>query len=382
MKIIGRKLKLGKKYLLALTWFLTLAASPPLLALQYAHPDGVISNTGPFTFNTVGLWQDVGEGHIPNDATAIQATVPASSIEFSLTDTIVNPGVDTGHVLKFRASGGGKKAYNITISLYEGASLVDESTIQVGKNDPWTEFSYPIPAAAVSVYNDLNIRITAPDINTQTPANISWIELETPNAAALTPPTVDTPTFADVTDTTATLGGTVSSDGGATITERGTVWGLAADPDIVAQAANVNTVAGTTGAFTGPVSGLPSSTLIHFRAYATNSEGTSYSADTTFTTTTPAVPPTVDTPTFADVTDTTATLGGNVSSDGGGAITERGTVWGLAADPDIVAQAANVNTVAGTTGIFSGPVSGLPSGTLIHFRAYASNSAGTSYSAD
>jgi hypothetical protein len=97
-------------------------------------------------------------------------------------------------------------------------------------------------------------------------------------------PTVDTPTFADVTDTTATLGGTVSSDGGRAITERGTVWGLTADPNIIDEAANKDIVAGTTGVFTGPVTSLPDDTLIHFRAYATNSEGTSYSTDDTFTT--------------------------------------------------------------------------------------------------
>jgi hypothetical protein len=84
-----------------------------------------------------------------------------------------------------------------------------------------------------------------------------------------------------VTDTTATLGGDVTSDGGAVITERGTVWALTADPDT---GDDKDIVAGTTGVFTGPVTGLPAETLIHYRAYAINSEATAYSADDTFTT--------------------------------------------------------------------------------------------------
>ena len=84
MKLIGRKLKLGKKYLLALTWFLTLVASPSLLALQYAHPDGVISNTGPFTFNTVGLWQDVGKATSPMMQMLFRPLFPPAASNFHL----------------------------------------------------------------------------------------------------------------------------------------------------------------------------------------------------------------------------------------------------------------------------------------------------------
>jgi hypothetical protein len=102
-------------------------------------------------------------------------------------------------------------------------------------------------------------------------------------------PTVILPTFTDITETTATLGGNVTSDNGHTVTERGTVWGLTSNPNIIDEAANKNIVAGTTGVFTGPVTGLPSGTLIHFRAYAINSEGTSYSTNATFTTTSSAL---------------------------------------------------------------------------------------------
>ena len=49
---------------------------------------------------------------------------------------------------------------------------------------------------------------------------------------ATTEPTVTTPTVTGVTASDATLGGNVTSDGGDTVTERGTVWALTPDPDI------------------------------------------------------------------------------------------------------------------------------------------------------
>ena len=99
--------------------------------------------------------------------------------------------------------------------------------------------------------------------------------------AAPTAPTVNTPTKTSITLTTATLGGNVSSDGGAAITERGVCWSTSANPTT---SNSKNTSAGTTGVFTVSATGLTSGTTYHYRAYAINSIGTSYSTDDTFTT--------------------------------------------------------------------------------------------------
>lgn len=99
------------------------------------------------------------------------------------------------------------------------------------------------------------------------------------SGVVITAPTVDTPTKADVTATTATLGGTVSNDGGAPVTDRGTVWGTSANPT-----GNSLSEGSGTGVFSHARTGLPADTLIYYRAYATNSVGASYSADDTFTT--------------------------------------------------------------------------------------------------
>ncbi len=102
-------------------------------------------------------------------------------------------------------------------------------------------------------------------------------------------PTVTSPTATSVTSSGATLGANVISNGGSTITSRGTCWGTSAAPvtHCIAEGGT------TTGIFTQVRTGLPISTLIYYRGYAVNSAGTGYSADGTFTTGS-ATPVTVD----------------------------------------------------------------------------------------
>jgi sulfatase modifying factor 1 len=100
-------------------------------------------------------------------------------------------------------------------------------------------------------------------------------------------PTVSTPTATSITATGATLGGNVTSDGGAMVTERGVVYsatGTNADPLIGGTGVTKVTATGTTGNFTVPVTGLTQSTGYSYRAYAINSQGTTYTTVATFTT--------------------------------------------------------------------------------------------------
>lgn len=104
---------------------------------------------------------------------------------------------------------------------------------------------------------------------------------------AATAPLVTAPTSASITATTATLGGNVTGDGGATITERGIVYALTgtnADPSIGGTGVTQVTTTGTTGIFTLPVTGLSPASGYSYKAYATNSIGTTYTSAATFTT--------------------------------------------------------------------------------------------------
>ena len=102
----------------------------------------------------------------------------------------------------------------------------------------------------------------------------------------VTTATVTTTAPASVASTSATLGGNVTSDGGATITERGVVYVAGIGTPTTAN--TKLTAAGTTGSYTVNATGLTASTQYTVRAYAINSAGTSYGAAQTFTTLAPA----------------------------------------------------------------------------------------------
>ena len=100
-------------------------------------------------------------------------------------------------------------------------------------------------------------------------------------------PTLTTPTSASIAFTTATLGGTVTSDGGDPITERGVVYSPTAtnsNPQIGGVGVVKATTTGTTGIFTVDVTGLSAGTDYTFAAYATNGVDTSYTSLGTFST--------------------------------------------------------------------------------------------------
>lgn len=87
--------------------------------------------------------------------------------------------------------------------------------------------------------------------------------------------------------------------------------------------------------------------------------------------------PNLTTITVNSVTATTSSSGGNISSDGGSAVTSRGVVWGTNSTPTIDLM---TKTTDGTgIGSFSSTITGLTPNTAYYVRAYATNNVGTSY---
>ncbi|MFM8786758.1 MAG: FISUMP domain-containing protein [Bacteroidota bacterium] len=76
------------------------------------------------------------------------------------------------------------------------------------------------------------------------------------------------------------------------------------------------------------------------------------------------------------MTFNSATVEGNVTSDGGSNVTQRGVAYGTMNNPT---TGNSVVTAGGGTGVFSVSLSGLTSLTAYNARAYAVNSAGTAY---
>ena len=199
----------------------------------------------------------------------------------------------------------------------------------------------------------------------------------------LASPTVTAPTVSNITGTTATLGGNVSSDGGSPITERGILYAVTSvngNPQLGGTGVTKLTANGTTGIFTVNVTGLTANVGYSFVAYATNGIGTTYTSPTsTFAT---FVAPIVNTPSTSNITSTTATLGGNVASDGGSTITERGILYAITSansNPQIGGTGVTKVTSNGTTGAFTVNTTALTSGAVYSFVAYATNSVGTTY---
>jgi len=185
--------------------------------------------------------------------------------------------------------------------------------------------------------------------------------------------TVTTTAASNITTTGVTLGGNVTSDGNATVTERGVVYAITQNPTT----ANTKAANGTgTGIFTSNVTGLTAGTTYYVRAYAINSQGTAYGSQVTFTTSLSLSLATVTTTAASNITTTGATLGGNVTSDGNATVTERGVVYATTQNP----TTANTKVANGTgIGFFSSNLTGLPAGTTYYVRAYAINSQGTAY---
>ena len=188
--------------------------------------------------------------------------------------------------------------------------------------------------------------------------------------------TLTTTAISAITLTTAVSGGNVTADGGGAVTARGVCWATTTAPTIT----NSLTTDGTgTGSFTSNLTLLLPSTTYYVRAYATNSVGTAYGSELSFTTN-PVGVPTVTTSDVTSITLTTAVAGGNVTADGGGAVTARGVCWATTVNPII--GALNTTTEGTGTGIFTSNLTGLLPGQVYHVRAYATNGTGTAYGND
>ena len=187
-------------------------------------------------------------------------------------------------------------------------------------------------------------------------------------------PTVTSVAASIVTGTTATTGGNVTSEGTASVTERGVCYGTSSNPTT----SGSKVLSGTgTGVFTAEITGLTENTTYYFRAYAKNSVGTSYGSNKSFTTVSESLP-IVTTSVISSIANTTAVGGGAVTSIGGSSVTARGICYGISPNPttsnSIVASGSGI-------GSFTSDLSSLTANTNYYVRAYATNSAGTAYGA-
>jgi len=189
-------------------------------------------------------------------------------------------------------------------------------------------------------------------------------------------PTVTTTAASNIAATTATAGGNVTADGDATVTTRGVCWSTSESPTV----SNTQAVSGTgTGSYSCSLTGLTANTTYYLRAFATNSVGTSYGEQVSFTTSSPTAP-VVTTTAASSISSSTATSGGNVTSDGGSTVTAKGICWSTSTSPTIDLTTKTTNGTG--TGSFSSSITGLTVGVTYYVRAWATNAIGTSYGSE
>ena len=188
-------------------------------------------------------------------------------------------------------------------------------------------------------------------------------------------PSIGTISLESRTSSMLKLSALILDDGGETPSEAGFYYSTSEDVDTSTSTKVPGRASGPS--FTAELKGLTRSTKYYIRAYAVNSAGEAVSSPVSFST--QAELPVVETTGVVEITDVSAICGGNVTDDGGSEITAKGIVWSTSPNPTI-ALSNKIDAGKGV-GEFISTMTGLTYSTQYYVRAYATNSAGTSYGA-
>ena len=188
----------------------------------------------------------------------------------------------------------------------------------------------------------------------------------------ITIPTLSTTNATKIEFKSATVGGNVTNDNGAAVTERGVCWATTDNPTIFD---NKEICGDGKGEFWVSLTELADATTYYVRAYAINEVGIAYGEISSFTTKTIAVP-TVSSAHVIEVSESSVTIEGTIVDDNGATVIERGVCWATTENPTI----SNNKVVANNESTsFSLSITGLEIGTIYYVRAYAINSVGVAY---
>ena len=341
----------------------------PTIALATKTTDG--TGVGTFTSSITGLTAGVTY-FVRAYATNSVSTKYGAEISFNSSKAIATLAATTtvSSIGATTATSGG----NIT---YNGGATVTTSGVV------WSTTSTPTIALSTKTTNGAANGAYTSTITGLTPGTLYYVRSYATNSvgtsygAQTSFTTLNTPTITatasatSITSSTATSGGTITSDGGASVTSRGVVYGTSS------LSSTFSITSGTgTGTYTSSLTGLTPATTYYVRSFATNSIGTVYGAETSFTTI--AIAPTLTTTAASSITKYAASAGGTITSNGGSVITASGICWSTTATPTI----SDSKTTDGTTsGTFTSSITGLTAGTTYYVRAYATNAIGTGYGA-
>jgi hypothetical protein len=338
-----------------------------------AIPDGVKTTVSSGTFNTTSTSGGVQKGGL-----ASSNNLAGTLVMLSTGGTTNNNSVALDLLLNFTGRTAGTLSFDhacVFNSTGDRGATLEVYTSTDGST--WTKLS----AASVPVVNNVAASgskslLTLPDgFSGNATARIRFYEyangvgttgsrpkisLDNVSVTSFTTPTLTTGSATAIAQTSATLGGNITATGGTNATVRGvyvsTTSGFA---DGVGTKISASGSFGT-GAYTVNATSLTASTVYYFKAFATNSIGTSYGTQGTFTTLDKATPsitlaPTATAITYGQTLVSSTLSGGTASAAGTFAFTTPSTASSAGtASQDVTftpSDSASYNTATTTVSV-------------------------------
>ena len=183
-------------------------------------------------------------------------------------------------------------------------------------------------------------------------------------------PILRTKTAFDVSYTSAKVGGELVNDGGLIVSEYGIYWGVF--PGISSENSKLKA---TQKDFYLDLTELENGKTYYYRTFVQTNLGIAYGEEMSFNTLGYNTP-SLTTKLVTSIGTNTAISGGEITSDGGLAIKEKGVCWSTTSNPTI---ADNKSMEGAGADSYTSKLIGLEDGVTYYVRAYATNSKGTSY---
>ena len=220
-------------------------------------------------------------------AYSLKGVATTGALNSTLTRTIASPINLTGqNQIKFDIYAG-RTGSNIKIGIHDTGGTTTEITPNITSAGAWQTVTWDISGVSDANKDAIdNIIITIVNADA---ANTFYVD----NMHSLIAPIISTSDASAITTSGATLNGDITDTGGENNTVRGFQYGVDTG---YGSDTHTNGSYGT-GTFAATISGLSPNVIYYFRAYSTNSAGTSYSSGSSFT------------------TDMGAPVGTNISSD-------------------------------------------------------------------
>jgi pectin methylesterase-like acyl-CoA thioesterase len=335
-------------------------ASTSLTSLSFP-----LGKTGNYRPAILALTQDASTSTIYT--AELKETTPTNTSPFAL-DAIASARYI--HIVKGSGANVSSSTIQLSYGSNDGLDVSSKDSIRIAKDD--------------GAGNWVNLGGSGTANNTGTILSNSFVGLTTNDFAIAhlnwqsppTPPTLTTNGITSISTTFATSGGVITNDGNGAITAKGVCWNLGGS----ATTSDAHTSDGITSTpFSSLITGLTAGNTYYVRSYATNSAGTSYGNELSFTTLSSLSTPTIVTNAVTNSVNTSATGSGTISAWGGSPITDRGVCWSTSHNPTLGTAIDYNSAGAGGEGTFTAPIGGLTLGTTYYVCAYATNSSGTSY---